>query len=251
MSVSRPWSKAIRCLSVMLRRPVPQLKNRELSRNRALSAVRPPRAKTIAGRRSRSLDGIRRGPYLPPEIWHEPQGTGHGYKIIVQPAGDGYAHVVTPDEIRDRLEQLPPYLTEPLEVVQLSRMSRKKSFAPCYGMQWGQAIYLYPIEADLVEFFSRQPMPAQLREARMFGGRWTRVGDRCWKLVWTPQAIRDYYLNNVLLHEMGHLLDDRNTTYQDRERFADWFAIRHGYRTSRRELAGRVARRVVRRHHGK
>lgn len=30
-----------------------------------------------------------------------------------------------------------------LQVVQLSRMTRKKKTYPCYGMQWGRALYLY------------------------------------------------------------------------------------------------------------
>ena len=32
-----------------------------------------------------------------------------------------------------------------------------------------------------------------------------------WKLIWTEQSIKDFYLNNILIHELGHLLDDRNS----------------------------------------
>ena len=45
--------------------------------------------------------------------------------------------------------------------------------------------------------------------------------------------MRDYYLNNILIHELGHLVDSRNTGYVDRERYAEWFAVEYGYKQSR------------------
>ena len=183
-------------------------------------------------------DGTRRrGSVLPPETWHEPTGDGDGrFRIVRQGPGEGYEHVVTPDEIRARLSVFPRWIRERLEVVQLSTMTRRKRTCPCYGMQWGQAIYLYPIEESLVETFSQPPKPAQLVEARMFGAEWRRSEDGLWQLVWTKAKIKDYYLNNVLIHELGHLIDDRNTTYKDRERYAEWFAVTFGYKASRRGL---------------
>jgi hypothetical protein len=65
--------------------------------------------------------------------------------------------------------------------------------------------------------------------------------------VWTEEAIKDFYLNNILIHELGHLVDDRNVRAADRERYAEWFAVRHGYlSTPGRRPAGQ---KVIRRHH--
>jgi hypothetical protein len=111
-------------------------------------------------------------------------------------------------------------------------MTRKRQAFPCYGMQWGHSVYLYPIEDNLVETYTIPPKPAQQIEARMFGAKWSQSG-KFWTLTWSPESIRDFYLNNVLIHEVGHLNDPRNTTYRERERFANWFAIEHGYRASR------------------
>lgn len=77
-------------------------------------------------------------------------------------------------------------------------------------MQWGTTLYLYPIEESLVEYYSQPPRPSQLNEARMYGGRWVNHGHDGWQLIWTEAAIRDYYLNNILIHELGQLLDNRN-----------------------------------------
>jgi hypothetical protein len=195
-----------------------------------------------------------RGPYLPPEEWYEPGNRGgEGYRVIVKPAGGGFRHVLTAADVRSRLEQLPAWMHQPLEVVQMSQMTRKKRIAPCYGMQWGSTIYLYPIEENLIETFTDPPKPAQQIEARMYGARWLQSGRREWKLIWTESAIRDFYLNNVLMHELGHVLDGRNSRSLDRERFAEWFALEHGYKASRRaELAEQAVRKyVVRRHHRK
>ena len=188
-------------------------------------------------------------PFSPPEDWHEPEGDVDGYRIIVQEPGPGYQHVLTPQQVRDRLDQVPQHLLDDLEVVQMSRMTRKKQSFPCYGMQWSATLYLYPLEESREEIFHRPPRPEVVNESKMFGGRWDRPAPGVWRLKWSEAAIQDFYLNNILIHELGHLLDDRNSSYTDRERYAEWFAIHHGYHAT----GGRAARRstVKRRHHKK
>jgi hypothetical protein len=185
-------------------------------------------------------------PFVPPEDWHEPAEDGRNFRVIVQDPGEGFHHILSPAEIRARLAQLPPSFTRGLEVVQLSRMTRKKQSFPCYGMQWGAAIYLYPLEDHLVEYYDSPPKPSQINEARMYGVRWEEESRGVWKLVWNEAAIKDFYLNNILIHELGHLLDERNSRSVDRERYAEWFAIEYGYKRSLRPHF--AARRAVRRH---
>jgi hypothetical protein len=166
-----------------------------------------------------------------PEVWHESTGRP-SVKFRVEPAGDGYFHPVTSEEVAERISLLPKKYLRNLEVVQFSRMTRKRALFPCYCMQWGTAVYLYPIEASLTETYVAPPRPEQIIEARMFGGRWEQDGRR-WMLHWTEDAVRDFYLNNVLIHEIGHTVDDRNSSFLDRERYANWFAVEYGYRASR------------------
>lgn len=235
----------------MSNRPLQNPKNRTAAKhNMAVSSKQVRQASRLV-KRADGGSSQQPGPYLPPEDWHEPSVTEtRDYKIIEQEPGKGYRHVVTPQQIRQRLAQLPPKMIQPLEVIQLSRMTRKKENFPCYGMQWGSALYLYPIENSLQEYFFRPPRPSERIEARMYGGRWINDAPDLWRLVWTEQAIQNYYLNNILIHELGHLLDKRNTSYTDRERFAEWFAIEHGYKPSQRaELACQATKKMVRRRH--
>ncbi len=225
----------------------PLNKKRCKRQNRSAASARTRRV-SVGGKRSRGA-AEKAQPYIPPEDWYEPAEEDAFYRIVVQEPGDGYRHVVTADDVRERLALLPDFMLAPLEVVQLSRMTRKKKTFPCYGMQWGASLYLYPIETCLVETYNRPPRPAELTEAKMYGANWRQDGPDWWSLVWNEESIRDFYLNNVLIHELGHLLDDRNSSYADRERYAEWFAIQYGYKPSReRELARRALQRV-RRHH--
>lgn len=205
----------------------------------------------MRGKRARISGSVVRGPYLPPETWYEPSEEPTGqYRLLHEAPGKGFRHILTEDDVRRRLAELPAWMLQSLEVVKFSRMTRKKRRAPCYGMQWGNSIYLYPIEENLIENFCQAPKPAQRIEAQMFGGVWQQASRTSWKLIWTEGAIRDFYLNNVLIHELGHILDDRNTSYIDRERYAEWFAVEHGYKPSRRsELAQQAAQKYTRKRH--
>src|SRR4051812_7265007 len=141
VSLSRAMSRRI---ALTLKTPAPARNN----------AARSGRKFVTLGKRARISSAALRGPYLPPEQWHEPREESDGrYAVIVQQPGAGYRHVVTEDDVRRRLAQLPEWMVRPLQVVQLSQMTRKKRRAPCYGMQWGSTIYLYPIEESLLETF--------------------------------------------------------------------------------------------------
>jgi len=214
----------------------------------AASMAKPARRRGASiNKRARGMQRNAKLPFVPPEDWYEPTEAPSGYKVIVQTPGAGFRHILTPEEIRVRLAELPAHCTRNLEVVQLSRMTRKKQSFPCYGMQWGATLYLYPIEDNLVEYYSCPPTPMQINEARMYGGRWEQEASDVWKLVWNEDSVRDFYLNNILIHELGHLVDTRNTRYADRERYAEWFALEFGYKTSRRATAGKKL--IRRRHH--
>lgn len=229
----------------------PKIPGGVANRRNTAAKARFRRAGVAASKRARARQRNESIPYAPPEQWYASTGDGgSSFRIVAQPPGPGYRHVVTAREIRARLSQLPAQFIHGLEVVQLSRMTRKKQTFPCYGMQWGSSLYLYPLEESLIETFYQPPRPAIVNEIKMYGGRWVHEPPSAWKLVWTTETVKDFYLNNILIHELGHLLDDRNASYAARERYAEWFAIRYGYLPSRTRSArrGKSGQRIVRRH---
>lgn len=129
-------------------------------------------------------------------------------------------------------------------------MTRKKLTNPCYGLAWETTIYLYPFEESFEVDTGRPPTPREQVEARMYGARLVNRGPGEWVLQWTKEALRDFYLNNILIHELAHILDDRNTTYADRERFAEAFATRYGYQATG-GWAARHESKTKKRHHKK
>ncbi len=197
----------------------------------AISARTGSARPNVAYRQRGLVGGNRSSHFGPPEAWHEPLGRNE-IQYIAQPAGESFVHPVSIEDVRQRVALLPAKFTRQIEVIQFSAMTRKRRFFPLYGMQWGPNVYLYPMEASLVETYRRPPTPEQLVEARMYGGEWSQVG-REWHLIWTPDTIRDFYLNNVLIHEIGHVNDQRNTNSAARERYANWFATEYGFRASR------------------
>jgi hypothetical protein len=199
--------------------------------HRTVTGRNPRTVRPVAAYRQRGTTGLSPEAFSAPETWHEPREEA-GTRYIEHPAGQGFFHPVTVAEVRDRIADLPKAFADAVEVVQFSGMTRKRRLFPCYGMQWGSNVYLYPIEDSLTERYVHPPRPEQIVEAKMFGAEWRPHG-REWRLVWTPATIRDFYLNNVLIHEIGHVLDDRNSNPHAREQFAIWFATEYGYRASR------------------
>ena len=228
-----------------------QRNRRQKNTKRATKKAAPARRARVreyskAARRSLGRYG-RENMFDAPETYFEPKEGRKGYEVIETDPGYEFRHVVTPDQVRTCLERLPLRFLEGLEVVQLSTMTRKKRLLPCYGLQWGCAIYLYPFHESLEEHFEMPPPTQMVIETKMYGGRWVH-SDNLWKLIWTESTARDYHLNNILVHELGHLVDTWNTNSADQERFAEWFAIEYGYRRTKAKTRRRP-RKSKRRHH--
>lgn len=222
----------------MSRRQPRERKRNQKSKGRKATPGRvSERSRAASGRpagafRQRGSDSSQKSnQFYAHDQWYEPSDSDV-INLYRRDPGDGYIHPVTIEEVCDRVEQLPARYRQNIEVIELARMTRKRSLFPCYGLQWGPNVYLYPIEESLVETYTRPPKPEQVIEAKMYGGVWTQDG-KLWRLSWTEDALRDFYLNNVLIHEIGHVNDTRNRNQNARERYADWFAIEYGYRASR------------------
>jgi hypothetical protein len=120
-------------------------------------------------------------------------------KVIQLEPLDGFIRPCTAGEIETQLRNCPAKFLEGLRAVFILSGTRKQlksyhRFTAFYGHYWRGCVFLH---------------------AYPFGR-----ADLNW--------LHRFYLRNVLMHEIGHHLDSRNTTHKDRERFAEQFAEKHG-----------------------
>lgn len=139
------------------------------------------------------------------------------------------------NDIRTQPKHLPNENTEGLTHIWLRRI-RKKEYESGEALQGmfirGSGVFLvvinpFPKNLRMV-FGNKKPSKKTLKEY----SRWTRnlVFDeaaKTWHLQWTEEAIHDYYLNTLLLHEIGHFVDKYSpkTKSKEQEDFADAYAL--------------------------
>jgi len=148
----------------------------------------------------------------------------------IEDPGPGFYHPVSMCEVLERLMQLPRFITERLgeRLDHLSMPHLRRPSEPAYGMQWGSSVYLLPIENNLIEILPTVP-PTLRQELAKYGAEWIwNEHDKLWECHWSVETLRIFYLEDVLLHEIGHVLDDRNHSPKDREVYANAFAEQYG-----------------------
>jgi hypothetical protein len=95
-----------------------------------------------------------------------------------------------------------------------------------YGCYWRSQIYLYAFPRRMMkEYWNHLPKPAIVEEYRRMGAEW-KSDQSSWWLIFDESSIRQFYLFNVLLHELGHHVDKRvwSRSTESAERYAEWFA---------------------------
>jgi len=122
--------------------------------------------------------------------------------VALPPLAPDFIHPAKRHEVRQRLQDMPPEHVAGLRAVILLSGTRKQqrswtSSLGCYGTYWRDCIFLFAHPFDL-------------------GGRYV-------------DEFRDFYLDDVLVHEIGHHLDRHRTAdYETKEGFAYAFVQRQG-----------------------
>lgn len=118
--------------------------------------------------------------------------------ITLAPLLPDFIHVCQAEHVERRLRRVPAEHLEDLRAVFLLAGTRKQqrcwsSSLYCYGLYWRSCVFLY---------------------AYLFSEAQRRYID----------VLRDFYLNDVLIHEIGHHVDrDRSASRHTKEGFANAF----------------------------
>lgn len=148
---------------------------------------------------------------------------------------------VSVDEIKSFLNKLPAEHTENLTHIWLRKMSNKEyetegSQQGCFICGSGvNLIVLYPFPRDLkMKFGKTKPSNKTLKWYTAYEPELIYDKEE-WCLQWTENNIKKYYLEGLLLHEIGHQIDSlyqrywsKNYHKQKSENFADNFAYYWG-----------------------
>jgi hypothetical protein len=88
-------------------------------------------------------------------------------------------------------------------------------------------IMVYAVPDDFKFSWPFHPGNEFMQECARWGARWQKLG-REWYCYWDRENYGRYVLDHVLLHEIGHHMDDyhRRRTGDSVERFAERYALR-------------------------
>lgn len=202
------------------------------------------RKKETAWKKSRKfgdVKGGRRRPKLADNIFnrmHNRQAPNEGDKtpIFIQdnPSRD-FFFPVSIEEIEAFLEKLPCEHTEYLTHIWLRKMTKKEyekedRIQGCFICGSGvNLIVLYPFSRDLkMKLGKKKPNKKTLKWYAKYEPELVENAGN-WELIWTEEKIKRYYLEGLLLHEIGHKIDSIykrfwSKAYKKAENFADSFA---------------------------
>jgi hypothetical protein len=152
--------------------------------------------------------------------------------IVDNPSRDFY-FPVTVDEIKSTLEKLPNDHTDHLTHIWLQKIKKTEyldgnTFQGCFIC--GSNVYLivlhpFPID-NKMRFGKNKPLQKTLNYYKNFTTD-LKENKEGWYLQWTEETIKRYFLESLLLHEIGHSLDSfykrywSKTTKAKSENFAD------------------------------
>lgn len=201
--------------------------------------------KSTAWRKNRKLGDIQGGRMrtkLEDNIFHRCHNLkaptiGQEIPIIMEenPSRD-FFFPLNADEALEILKTLPKEHTEGIthlwfrKIKKSDYLSKKINFAEYICGRGVSVIILYPWPKTLaLNFANKKPSAKLLKEY----SSWTtdlRFENQEWKLYWTPDSLKRFYAESLLLHEIGHHLDNKTrsldkTPNKQTEEFANQYAI--------------------------
>lgn len=160
-------------------------------------------------------------------------GDGDACSVYVAPLDPRFVRPASLEDVMGTLASVPVEFLMGLESVLIlggtgkqDRQAEGRRF--CYGCYWTSPkwICLYAFPRRLLTWRLRESVrPSDLQPYRRAGVKCQSDRGR-WTLEYDDESLRRFYLDTVLLHEIGHHVDRHNDPRPtaESERFAVWFA---------------------------
>ncbi len=153
--------------------------------------------------------------------------------IRVESTHSEFVFPITLVEIQTVLQAVPPKFVYGIKAVLIPSGTRKQIKAAnslyIYGEYWQQCIFLHPYPKKFMVINNGKGLkPHELEAFKRAGAEIQNVGNNL-EVSFTELSLRNFYLKDVLMHEIGHHVDQNRRAQKKRERFAEWFALEYGY----------------------
>jgi hypothetical protein len=134
---------------------------------------------------------------------------------------EGMTYPCSVKEIKDIILKLPAHHVEGIKRIRLS--AQRGINADASYVDGIITIYAVPSEFKLI--YPIKPTDREMQEYCRFGAKWENMGEY-WFCYWKPEQFRDYILYHVLLHEIGHHMDEhhKKRSSAGKESFAENYA---------------------------
>ena len=157
--------------------------------------------------------------------------------IRIEPTHDDFIFPVTVSDIRETLKLVPRIYLEGIKAILVPPGSKKQIKAAnslyIYGEYWQKCLFLHPYPNTMLTIQSTNKFkPHEFEDYKRTGAEISER-DNVKVIIFNDSSLRRFYLCDVLMHEIGHHIDKQRRSQRKREKFAEWFALRYGYKLNR------------------
>jgi hypothetical protein len=158
------------------------------------------------------------------DIWDQLSELRGPCVVLRENPSRNYFHPCSGDEYLEVLRELPEDVTDSVKAIVLRRLSKLDEARGVEARKRYFCVILNSFPKSLEMPFGRTLSERTSRHYDPWCARWVRR-ERGWKLVWSVEEIRRYYLYHLFLHEIGHLNQPWRHYTRIRESFAENFAL--------------------------
>ncbi|MCP4439306.1 MAG: hypothetical protein GY810_10235 [Aureispira sp.] len=147
-----------------------------------------------------------------------------------------FFHPITIEEIQDTIVKLEAEDVAPITHIWLRKIKKTdfekgETYQSCF-ITWSgvNLIILNAFPKDLQMHFGTKPSQKVKKFYATWTDQWIEI-DNKWYLKWTRESIKQYYLEHLILHEIGHLVDSQysrfysSAGFKKQEDFANSYAV--------------------------
>lgn len=152
-------------------------------------------------------------------------------KIYKLPGNSKFIQPCEPHDIISVLQRVPENFIKGLKSIFLMGGTKKQSnvkFATklVYGMYQSSSIYLFAYPSHMMHLVYRQLPPPHIMKDYHLCHAAICQKNKNWNITLSKLGLKNFYLYDVLLHEIGHHVDKRieKRSIDSAERWAYWFA---------------------------